>query len=167
MPSNMCRTLAMMTLQGRTKRVLSGQRYPLATSHSRQKETTETSGQTNSDIRPHRRRRTRHDGSIVLARCRQSSHHRRFRRITTFAVYVNACDLEKSFSFDQSRNYESRAFFNSYRAYTNTLHTAGRLVRAIFPEVWEFERFQTVEMIFKVTQCHWYWCHPIEHVISH
>ena len=32
------------------------------------------------------------------------------------------------------------------------------LIRAIFLEVWELERYDTAEVTFKVSQCHCYWC---------
>ena len=87
-----------------------------------------------------------------------SSLHR-FRDITTFTVYVTACDHEKSFEFQQdTRNYRSHALSDSR---VNT----SQLIRTIFPKVWGLEKFQTAKVTFKVTQGHCCRRHSIGHMI--
>jgi len=56
----------------------------------------------------------------------------------TFSVYVTACNLTKSFSFDKTilkieKNYASHVRFPIH---THILY----LMHVIFPEVWELER---------------------------
>jgi len=72
-----------------------------------------------------------------------------FQDITTFTVYVTACDfLDKSFIFDKT-----------------DVCTSGftcKFIRAIFPKIWEAERFQTTKVTLKVPRgllasCHSIW----------
>jgi len=73
----------------------------------------------------------------------------RFQDITTFTVYVTACDfLDKSFTFDKT-----------------DVCTSGftcKFIRAIFPKIWEAGRFQTTKVTLKVPRgllasCHSIW----------
>jgi len=95
--------------------------------------------------------------SVIWSSMISSLH--RFQDITTFTVYVTACDLEKSFEFQQdTRNYRSHALSDSR---VNT----SQLIRTIFPKVWGLEKFQTAKVTFKVTQGHCCRRHSIGHMI--
>jgi len=48
------------------------------------------------------------------------------------------------------------------RALSDSCENISKLIRAIFPEVLELERFQTAKVTFKVTQGHW--CHSTGYV---
>jgi len=72
----------------------------------------------------------------------------RFKDTTTFSVHVTGCDLEKSFIIKKTWNYKPRVLSDSCVNISSIIH-------AVFPEVWEIERFQSTKVACKVIQCHW------------
>ena len=80
-------------------------------------------------------------------------------KITTSVVYMTACDLDTSFSFDMTAEIQATCAFQFI-----CKHTVIDILYAIFPELWESETFRTVKVTFKITQGHWYRSNLIDHV---
>jgi len=61
-------------------------------------------------------------------------------KITTSVVYMTACDLDTSFSFDMTAEIQATCAFQFI-----CKHTVIDILYAIFPELWSQKRFEQLK----------------------
>ena len=96
--------------------------------------------------------------SVVYSNNDSILHH--LRDNTTFIVYVILCvPLRNSSVLKKQLKLQAKCACDSC---VNILY----VTHSTFPKVCESQRFQraAAKVTFKVTQCHWYWCHLIGHL---